>query len=174
MDKLKGKKERERNGKLHRNFFELILVGSITGVFAGVVVTFFNILVHEGEQISRDVYAYVRENPAFIPLLILALLAGAFLLGVAVNISSVIRGCGIPQAEGGTRGIIRFKWWRDLTLMFAASLLSIFMGLSIGPEGPSVLIGASKPEQILDNLGALKNTAFTDEELAKIDEIALD
>ena len=142
MDKLKEKKQREVNGKLHRNFFELILVGSITGVFAGIVVTFFNILVHEGEHISRNAYAYVRANPAFIPLLILALIAGAFLLGVAVNISSVIRGCGIPQAEGGTRGIIRFKWWRDLTLMFAASLLSIFMGLSIGPEGPSVLIGA--------------------------------
>ena len=37
----------------------------------------------------------------------------------------------------------------------------------------SVLIGASKPAQILDNLGALKNTAFTAEELRRIDEIAL-
>jgi L-glyceraldehyde 3-phosphate reductase len=37
----------------------------------------------------------------------------------------------------------------------------------------SVLVGASKPEQILDNLGALKNTSFIDEELAKIDEISL-
>ncbi|MBE6611486.1 MAG: L-glyceraldehyde 3-phosphate reductase [Ruminococcaceae bacterium] len=35
----------------------------------------------------------------------------------------------------------------------------------------SVLVGASKPEQILDNLGAAKNTSFTDEELARIDEI---
>ena len=37
----------------------------------------------------------------------------------------------------------------------------------------SVLIGASKPEQILDNIGMLKNTAFTEEELKLIDEIAL-
>ena len=37
----------------------------------------------------------------------------------------------------------------------------------------SVLIGASKPEQILDNIGALKNTTFTDGELKKIDEISL-
>ena len=35
----------------------------------------------------------------------------------------------------------------------------------------SVLVGASKPEQILDNLGAAKNTSFTVEELARIDEI---
>ena len=35
----------------------------------------------------------------------------------------------------------------------------------------SVLIGASKPEQVLNNLQALNNTAFTDEELQKIDRI---
>lgn len=37
----------------------------------------------------------------------------------------------------------------------------------------SVLIGASKPQQILDNLGALKNTTFSTEELKRIDEISL-
>ncbi len=37
----------------------------------------------------------------------------------------------------------------------------------------SVLIGASKPSQILDNIGALRNTSFTNEELNLIDTIAL-
>lgn len=35
----------------------------------------------------------------------------------------------------------------------------------------SVLIGASKPSQILDNIGALKNTTFTAEELERIENI---
>ncbi len=35
----------------------------------------------------------------------------------------------------------------------------------------SVLIGASKPEQVLDNVKAAENTVFTDEELHLIDEI---
>lgn len=38
----------------------------------------------------------------------------------------------------------------------------------------SVLIGASKPEQIIDNIGALKNISFSEEELKRIDEISLD
>ena len=38
----------------------------------------------------------------------------------------------------------------------------------------SVLIGASKPEQILENLKMTENTAFTAEELLEIDRIALD
>ena len=37
----------------------------------------------------------------------------------------------------------------------------------------SVLIGASRPEQILDNLGSVKNTSFTTAELEVIDEISL-
>ncbi|MFV0414526.1 MAG: aldo/keto reductase [Oscillospiraceae bacterium] len=37
----------------------------------------------------------------------------------------------------------------------------------------SVLIGASRPSQILDNIGALKNTGFSKAELDLIDEISL-
>lgn len=38
----------------------------------------------------------------------------------------------------------------------------------------SVLIGASKPEQILDNIRATENTEFCEEELQKIEEIVTD
>ena len=37
----------------------------------------------------------------------------------------------------------------------------------------SVLVGASKPEQILDNLKVLESAPFTDEELKKIDALSL-
>ena len=146
LDRIKNK------GTFYRSFIELIVVGSLTGIFAGAVVTVFNILMHEGEYISRNFYAFVRSNPAFIPLLILLLAMGAFAIGVLVNISSVIRGCGIPQAEGGARGIVPFKWYRDMTAMFAASLVSIFLGLSIGAEGPSALIGATAGDGVATGL----------------------
>ena len=38
----------------------------------------------------------------------------------------------------------------------------------------SVLIGASRPEQITENLKMTENTSFTKEELAEIDAIALE
>ena len=38
----------------------------------------------------------------------------------------------------------------------------------------SVLIGASKAEQVFDNIAAIKNTKFSDEELKKIDKIVKD
>ena len=39
------------------------------------------------------------------------------------------------------------------------------------PAVTTVLIGASRPEQVLDNVKAVENTAFTPEELAEIDAI---
>jgi len=37
----------------------------------------------------------------------------------------------------------------------------------------SVLIGASRPQQIVENINAAENTSFTAEELAKIEEISV-
>lgn len=37
----------------------------------------------------------------------------------------------------------------------------------------SVLVGASKPQQVVDDIRALENTTFTDDELRLIDEVAL-
>ena len=35
----------------------------------------------------------------------------------------------------------------------------------------SVLVGASRPQQVLDNVKAIENLEFTEEELKKIEEV---
>ncbi len=42
------------------------------------------------------------------------------------------------------------------------------------PRMTSALVGASRPEQIVDSVGALKNLSFSAEELARIDELAFE
>ena len=42
-----------------------------------------------------------------------------------------------------------------------------------GPEGSDQQIGASKPEQIIENLKMTANASFTKEELEQIDSIVL-
>lgn len=148
----KTQKKENIKGKRYQNFIELILVGSVTGVFAGAVVTLYNICSKFGEEFSRDAYAVIRANPAFIPLLFLVLILGAFLLTAAVYFVPMARGSGLPQVEGATRGILRFSWFRDGAVMFAASLLSIFLGLSAGSEGPSLHIGAASGEGVANLL----------------------
>lgn len=121
---------------------QLLAMGLLTGVLTGVVVTFFNIAADIISEYSGELYVYIRENPAFIPLLFVVLVAGAFLLSVAMYFVPMIRGNGVPQAEGASRGMLRMKWYKVLPAMAASSLLVMFMGVTAGAEGPSMLIGA--------------------------------
>jgi L-glyceraldehyde 3-phosphate reductase len=68
----------------------------------------------------------------------------------------------------------QIKALNDLALQRGQSLAQ--MALSwILRDGivTSVLAGASRPEQVLDNIKAVENTKFTDDELALIDKISL-
>ena len=78
-------------GNVYKNAVQLILVGFVTGIFAGAIVTLYNILVKYGESISQDAYGFIRTNPAWIPLLFLVLGLGSFLLSVAVYLFPMIK-----------------------------------------------------------------------------------
>lgn len=137
------KKMKKIGDKAYHYGFQLVAVGALTGLFAGLVVTLYNVLTSYAEDFSRGYYEFFREYPAFIPLLFLALFCGAIVIGGVLRFIPMIRGSGIPQTEGATRGLIRFKWYQVLTGMFAASLFTVFMGLSAGSEGPSIQIGGA-------------------------------
>jgi len=118
-------------------------VGLVTGLFAGIVVTLYNAVAAYAESFAQEYFTFFRTHPAFIPLLFSALFLGAIITGGVTRVLPVIRGSGIPQTEGASRGLMRFRWYQVLTGMFAASLFSIFMGLSVGAEGPSIMIGGA-------------------------------
>lgn len=133
---------------LNDNNLNLLILSILTGIFTGVILTFYNILISYSEDFSVNVYAAVRENPVFIPLLFLALAAGAILIGTLVKFVPMVRGSGIPQIEGAARGKISFNWFTTLCAMFAASLACVFLGLSAGAEGPSLEMGGCVGEAV--------------------------
>ncbi|MGN0812410.1 MAG: chloride channel protein [Candidatus Coproplasma sp.] len=131
---------------------QLLFVSILTGLFCGVVITLYNAVATIAEEFSRNYYNVFFTNPGFIPLLFAALFLGSIIAGGIRKALPIISGSGIPQIEGAARGVFHFKWIQSLMAMFAASLLSVFMGLSAGCEGPSVFIGGS--------CGALTSNAF--------------
>ncbi len=137
------KKSGNRIGKKARILAQIVGVGALTGLFVGVVITCFTALSTLAEEFSRGYYGFFRDHPAFIPLLFLALIAGSVLVGGVMRFMPTVRGSGIPQTEGATRGLFRLKWYEAITGMFAAALFTIFMGLSAGSEGPSIMIGGA-------------------------------
>ena len=62
----------------------------------------------------------------------------------------------------------------DLALSRGQTLAEMSLAWLLNdPAVTTVLVGASKPQQILDDIAALNNTHFTPEELARIDSISL-
>ena len=127
--------------ELLNNELQLVALALITGVFSGAVVTVYNVFAFYGEKYSVAWYEVLLSHPAFIPLLFVALFTGAILTGTLIKFVPLVRGSGIPQIEGAIRGVLIFRWFRVLVSGFAASLAAIFLGMSAGSEGPSMLIG---------------------------------
>lgn len=135
------KKERTKIGIKARILAQIVAVGALTGLVVGVVITCFTAVCTLAEEFARGYYGFFGDHPAFIPLLFLALFAGAVVIGGLMRFLPSVKGSGIPQTEGATRGLFRFKWYEAVTGMFAAALFTIFMGLPAGSEGPAIMIG---------------------------------
>lgn len=71
------------------------------------------------------------------------------------------------------RAIASIKALNDIAAARGQSLAQMALAWSLRPGAlTSALIGASRPEQVIDCVGAVKNLDFTAEELAAIDKIA--
>ena len=60
---MKKKLEKIKSNAYHYGV-QLVAVGALTGLFAGAVVTIYNVLTTKAESFSRGVYELLRENPA--------------------------------------------------------------------------------------------------------------
>ncbi len=139
---MKEKQRKIQWNKSHTNAVQLLTVGALMGVFVGAIITLYQLLFAVAEDYAFEAYAIVRDKPWYIPLWIIALAMGVFLIGVVANMSTMLQRCGVLQVEGAARAGIRFRWFRDATAMCASTIIGVFLGLSIGSEGPSRFIGA--------------------------------
>ena len=123
-----------------------ILFPMMIGVLSGLVIFLFKIAASHVMHFSQRIYSFVRENPAYLPLLIL----GAALIGVLaaliLRFAKACRGGGIPVAVASIRGLIPLKWVQGIFVLFFSSLLTFFTGVPLGNEGPSGQMGAAVGE----------------------------
>ncbi len=121
----------------------LCIFPAIVGALTGVLIFLFKLASSHVMHESAKVYAYVRENPEYFPLLLL----GACALGVAsaflLKRAKECRGGGIPTAVASIRGLIPMKWAQGLFALFGSALLTYSVGVPLGNEGPSVQMGAA-------------------------------
>ena len=123
-----------------------ILFPIIIGIFTGVLIFLFKIACSFVMKSSERVYAFVRENPIYLPLLVIGAAAIGAISSFILKYARECRGGGIPTAVASIRGLVPIKWIQGIFVLFGSALLTYFVGVPLGNEGPSVQMGAAVGE----------------------------
>ena len=128
---------------MHRFRLRLFAEGILTGIFAGIVISFFRFALSEMEYLRGALYnrLWVSDwsvNACWFAVLI----AIAFILHKLNCIEPMAAGSGIPQVKGAILGLMKMRWLHILWVKLTAGIIGIGAGLSLGREGPSIQLGA--------------------------------
>ena len=138
--------------------FYLIVRGVEVGVFAGLISVLYRFLLSVAETQLYKILDCIKENPIKI-IIWLAVLA-AIGAGVALicKWEPMAGGSGIPQVNGEIKGHFSPSWWRVILGKLIGGTASVFCGLSLGREGPSVQLGGMAGKGIAKITKADKTT----------------
>ncbi|MBQ7321227.1 MAG: chloride channel protein [Clostridia bacterium] len=115
----------------------------MTGIFTGVLIFSFNLLSTQVIHHSVEIYHFVRENPIWIPALLLAVVLLGLLAGLMLKLFPSARGGSLPIAVAHLRGHIAFKWIPNIVFVYISSMITYLVGLPLGNEAPCVQMGAA-------------------------------
>ena len=130
-------------------------VGIVTGILIFIFKVVSSFVIHK----SESVYAFVRENPIYLPLLLLGTALIGLVAGVFLKYAKECRGGGIPTAVATIRGLLPLRWVQGLFGLFFSSMLTYLAGVPLGNEGPSVQMGTAAGKGMSSTFGK-KNRAW--------------
>jgi len=125
---------------------------------------------HDGllETAKREKKGVIVYSP-----LAQGLLTNRYLSGMPSDSRAVKSGIFLKQSQVTPERIAQARTLNEIAENRGQSLAQMALSWVLSKEGiTSVIIGASRPEQITENVDAFQRTDFTKEELAAIDRIA--
>ena len=131
-----------------------IVIGALIGLLAGTAVSTFRYMIGFILEKVILVYAFLREQPQWIPAWILFSIVMGVILGQIVKSEPDIKGSGIPQVELQLQGKMDMNWWSVCWKKYVAGAIAIGSGLLLGREGPSIQLGASVGQGIAEKMNS--------------------
>ncbi len=119
----------------------LIIRGVEVGVVAGLLCSLYRFLLQFAEDNLIKILDYVKGNPLKTALWLAGVTAIGVIVSFLVKWEPDAGGSGIPQTAGEIRGYFSLNWWRVSLVKLLGGTLTVFSGLSLGREGPSVQLG---------------------------------
>lgn len=142
-----------------RYIFRLTIQGVLVGIFAGLMVCLYRLLLSVSESVLRGGLGIIHGNVFYIILFFIALIIMGLLIDWLTKWEADSAGSGIPQVYAEVKGHMEANWTKVLFSKISAGVLTALGGLSLGPEGPSVQIGGMAGKGI----AKLFNGSKTDE-----------
>lgn len=121
----------------------MLFTSAFVGIVIGIIVGLFNLALKFFSGLSVDIYAFVKENPLFIPLLFAVLVLFAMIMHLIHQKNPSARGGGMPQTIAMCKGEAKYKWYNVLWGTISCSFMSFACGLPVGAEGPSMFVGSA-------------------------------
>lgn len=149
----------KRTSYLYNLIFPVFIYGIISGTIVGIVIVLFKFCAMHVISWSQAGYAFLRLHPVVCLPVMVALLGVAWVFSKIFEHHPNVRGGGIPTSIGILRGMISFHWLKNAFRVFYSSLITFFIGVPLGNEGPSVQIGTALGRGIT-RLFARKNQAW--------------
>lgn len=134
-----------RNLSVRRVAAQAVLTGGVTGAVIGLFRAAYDWISGLAVALLR---AHDPRDPLAMALIWGSLAALAALALLALRLEPLVGGSGIPQVELMVRGKARMCWWRVLLTKFWGTLVSLTGGLSVGREGPCIMMGAAVGEGV--------------------------
>ena len=129
--------------RLRDKLLPMFVFPAIVGILTGVLIFVFKIASSHVMHESARLYGVVRENPVYLPVLVLGVAAIGLISALLLRRAKECRGGGIPTAVASIRGLIPMKWAQGIFALFASAMLTYAAGVPLGNEGPSVQMGAA-------------------------------
>lgn len=147
---------REINDIRRLGFFRLVFEALLTGSASGCVICLFRLGYTEIAHVIQSLSSFPFSSLLLFLLLTFFAIAEYFLL----TCEPIISGSGIPQVELIVRGFLpSMQWMRTLFCKFTATILSLSSGLSVGREGPCIMLGASTGQGVNYFLRSRRNVS---------------
>lgn len=126
--------------------WKMAMKSLIAGAVAGMLAVLYRLATEKGTDVAVAIYSYIKIHPVFtIVWVAAAVLIGLFIAWL-IKLEPMAAGGGVPQVEGVVLYGMKMKWYTVIAVRYIAGIFASLFGLSFGPEGPSIQMGAAANE----------------------------